>query len=303
VDLVPFKVCTYDCVYCQLGRTTDHTVTRQEHVAVEAILDELDQALATRQTPDYIGLAGSGEPTLHAGLGEIIAKIKERTTVPVAVLTNGSLLWQESVRAELDQADLVLPSLDAADEASFQRVNRPHPAIELDAMVQGLVELTRSFRGAVWLECLVLAGLTDDPSHVSALASLAERIGPDRVQLTTLCRPGADPGARAVPHPRLVALARRFRSSRVEVIHRSASNAAPADPPTSDGDEEILAMLSRRPCTVEDIAAGLGMAAPEVNKRLDALQARQAVAVTRGPDGVFFSAPAVTSTSAARGKP
>jgi len=288
VDLVPFKVCTYDCIYCQLGRTTHHTVARWDYVSVRAVLAEVEAALATGPAPDVIGLAGSGEPTLNRRLGEIIAKIKERTAVPVAVLTNGSLLSQAWVRADLARADIVLPSLDAADADQFQLVNRPHRALHFETMVQGLAEFTRSFHGEVWLECLLLAGLTDDSDTVTRLARWVERIGPARVQLSTLARPGTEARARAVPRQRLVEHTRRFGSAQVEVVggrdddsQRDGALAGPADGP-------ILALLNRRPCTVADMAAGLGMAAPAVNKCLDGLLAKGVVEVVQSPGGVFY---------------
>ncbi len=126
IDLVPFKTCTYDCIYCQLGRTTNKTMERRPYVPVKDILSELKIKLAIGGSPDYISIAGSGEPTLHSDIGELIGKIKEITKIPVAVLTNGSLLYLPEVRAALMQADLVIPSLDAGDEELFHYVNRPH---------------------------------------------------------------------------------------------------------------------------------------------------------------------------------
>lgn len=168
VDLVPYKTCTYDCVYCQLGRTTRQTLERGEYVPTSQILEGVERALASLEEhrgrrPDWIGLAGSGEPTLHSHLGEVVAAIKARTNVPVAVLTNGSLLWSRSVRQELAEADLVLPSLDAGDEALFHYVNRPHPDLDFDQVVQGLVDFRREFRRPIWLEVFLLGGVTDVP--------------------------------------------------------------------------------------------------------------------------------------------
>jgi len=132
VDLVPFKTCSYDCVYCQLGRTTQKTIDLREYVPVDAVLRELAEGLRATPRPDFIGRAGSGEPTLHARLGDLVAGVQALTEVPVAVLTNGSLLWRPEVRAALAQADLVLPSLDAGTAASFARVNRPHPDVSFE---------------------------------------------------------------------------------------------------------------------------------------------------------------------------
>ena len=145
VDLVPYKTCTYDCIYCQLGGTTNLTLEPKEWVPMDAVLDELKRKLETR--PDYITLSGSGEPTLYSRLGEIIGRIREITDVPVAVLTNGSLLWKKEVREEVAMADLVLPSLDADNDYNFRFINRPHPDISFDQLIEGLIEFRSEFTG------------------------------------------------------------------------------------------------------------------------------------------------------------
>jgi wyosine [tRNA(Phe)-imidazoG37] synthetase (radical SAM superfamily) len=158
VDLVPFKTCPYDCLYCQLGRTTNKTIDPREYAPVDGVLDELGERLCAGPRPDFIGLAGSGEPTLHAGLGEIIAGIKVRSSVPVAVLTNGSLLWRPEVRAGLAHADVVLPSLDAGSPWIFERVNRPHHDVSFERMVDGLSVFSHVSTGARQYAGRVLQG-------------------------------------------------------------------------------------------------------------------------------------------------
>ncbi len=158
VDLVPFKTCSYDCIYCQVGRTTNQTIERKEWVPMDAVLDELKVKLACR--PDYVTLSGSGEPTLHSRLGETIEHIQAMSDVPVAVLTNGSLLWQKEVREELALADAVLPSLDAGNGLKFAFINRPHPCLTFERMVEGLIAFRDEFPGQYWLEVFLLGGYT-----------------------------------------------------------------------------------------------------------------------------------------------
>lgn len=288
VDLVPFKTCTYDCLYCQLGRTTDKTTDRRQYVPVDGVLDELAGILQTGADPDYIGLAGSGEPTLHAGIGEIIAGIKKLTTVPVAVLTNGSLLWQPEVRAALAQADLVMPSLDAGSAAVFEKVNRPHRDITFELMVAGLREFTRGFRGEVWLEVFILGGLTDHVEELKRIVALADRIRPARVQLNTVARPPAESQARATPHADLARLC-GFFTRPCEVIAENRPASPPSEHGGDDGEAQIVALLSRRPCTVDGIATGLALRPNEVLKHLDALVARGEVLTERRGDAVFYA--------------
>jgi len=158
IDLVPFKVCSYDCVYCQLGRTTTKTTERREWVPLAEVLPELRARLASAGPVDDVALAGSGEPTLHSALGEVIRAVRTMTSAPIAVLTNGSLLFREDVRRDLFAADVVLPSLDVGDEELFRIVNRPADGIAFEDMVEGLVTFTREFRGEVWLEVLPAPG-------------------------------------------------------------------------------------------------------------------------------------------------
>lgn len=270
IDLVPFKTCSYDCIYCQLGRTTCKTTERKEYVSVAKIFAELDGKLAQGVVPDYISLAGSGEPTLHSGLGELLRGIKSRTSIPVAVLTNGSLLWQKEVRDELQAADLVIPSLDAGDEALFQYVNRPAPGIPFDRMVEGTVEFTAGFSGAVWLEVFLLAGVTGVLAEAEKIAALARKIRPARIQLNTVDRPPGEDFAFPLGLTDMRDLKRVFDGP-VDIIAKYAGGGSPVEGEEAAGGEEVLTLIRRRPCSAEDVAAGLGLHLTEAIKSLDAL--------------------------------
>lgn len=279
IDLVPFKTCTYDCVYCQLGRTTDKTIERKRYIAVDHILSELERKLATGDTPEYITLAGSGEPTLNACIGELINKVKSLTDIPMAVLTNGSLLWMEDVQAALMAADLVLPSLDAGDEELFQYVNRPHKDISFEHMVNGLAEFTKRFPGEVWLEVFLLAGVTGIPSEVKKIAALIRKISPARVQLNTVSRPPAEDFALSIPQERMCTL-KEFIPGEVNIISENRQDKVHISTSYEANEADILALVSRRPCTAEDIAEGLGIHITEAIKRLEALTASGKISVT-----------------------
>jgi wyosine [tRNA(Phe)-imidazoG37] synthetase (radical SAM superfamily) len=283
VDLVPFKTCSYDCIYCQLGRTTCKTVERKEWVPMDAVLDELKLKLVSR--PDYITLSGSGEPTLHSRLGEIIEHIQAMTQVPVAVLTNGSLLWQKQVREELALADVVLPSLDAADPERFEFINRPHPEVTFERLLEGLEAMRREFAGQYWLEVMLLGGYTALPVPVRQLAELTRRIRPHKVQLNTAVRPPAEDYAMAVPPERLEELARLFRPS-AEVIADYRGHRVLAESQVSA--QAILTLLRRRPCTLDDVAHGLSIKQSEAVKLLDALEAEGNVFGTRHGEVYFY---------------
>jgi wyosine [tRNA(Phe)-imidazoG37] synthetase (radical SAM superfamily) len=257
-------------MYCQLGRTTRKTVERGVYVPIAQVLEELDRKLAGGDAPEYITLAGSGEPTLNSGIGNLIREIKRMTAVPVAVLTNGSLLWMEDVREDLMSADLVLPSLDAGDEKLFRYVNRPHEDISFERMVDGIVAFTERFPGKVWLEVFLLAGITGIPAEAEKIAAAARRIAPSRVQLNTVSRPPAEEYACAVSEKRMNALKSFFRGT-VDIIGEYEEEDSRTLSLPDLRDEEVLALLGRRPCTCQDVAGGLGVHVAEAIKRLDAL--------------------------------
>ncbi len=275
VDLIPSKTCVYDCVYCQLGCTTRRTTARREWTPVNEVLAEVARAL-DRDRPDYITLAGSGEPTLHAGLGAVVAGIKALCDVPVAVLTNGALLGCPDVQRDLLAADVVIPSLDAGDAPAFAKVNRPDPAVRFAPMVEGLAGFRSIYSGAYWLEVLLLAGVTDTEEQVRKIAACARRIRPDRVQLNTVTRPSAEGGRLAVPHNKLEALTHIFHPPAEVVadfpdVHTGALTAADPD--------AVIAMTRRHPCTAADLEQGLGLSQATAQQCLDALLEQGAVEV------------------------
>jgi wyosine [tRNA(Phe)-imidazoG37] synthetase (radical SAM superfamily) len=274
IDVVPYKTCTFDCVYCQLGRTTCQTIERQAWFTPDEILADVRRGLDAR--PDYVTIGGSGEPTLYAGLAELISELKRLTTTPVAVLTNGSLLWRADVRAALQQADLVIPSLDAADEVAFQVVNRPHAALSAEQVWRGLAEFRRDYRGAYWLEVFLIDGPASAAPRVRQLVERVGQLGADRVQLNTATRPPAESWVTPVSPERLAEIARAFTPP-AEVIGPPPVSACAALGRVTR--EAVVALLQRRPCTLADIATGLAAHRHEVIKILDGLMTDRRVGV------------------------
>ncbi len=207
VDIVSAKVCTLDCVYCQVGKTTEKTIERREFVAVEPVLAELKQRLAQGLKADFIAISGSGEPTLHSRLGEIIDGIKQITDIPLAVLTNGTLLYRQDVRADCAKADVVLPSLDAGDEQGFRKVNRPHKDISVGKLISGLCAFRNEFPGRIWLEVFLAEGLNTDTEQIAKIKDAVELIRPDKVQLNTAVRSTAEASVKRLDAGKLQAIA------------------------------------------------------------------------------------------------
>ena len=287
IDLVPHKYCSYDCVYCQLGRTTKKTIHRQEYVPIKDVLNELKHKLEEGTEPDYISLAGSGEPTLNIGIEDLIIGIKKITDIPLAVLTNGSLLWKPDVQKALMAADVVLPSLDAGDEQLFQHVNRPHKEISFIRMVNGIRDFVKQFPGEVWLEILLLAGITGLPKEVKRIASIVERIAPERVQLNTVSRPPSMDFAISVPDDQMREYAKAFRGN-VDIISHGEEFQTQMTNECGIDDDEILALLCRRPCTSMDVANGLGIHVAESLKHLNNLTSSGKVKIINNQGSHFY---------------
>lgn len=271
IDLVPYKTCTYDCIYCQLGKTTNLTRERREWVPQKAVLEEIRKKLANLKGIDFLTFSGSGEPTLHIHIGRLIRELKKQSTVPVAVLTNGSLLWQREVQDDLQAADLVIPSLDAPDERLFRHVNRPHPDLVFEKVLEGLIRFRERYQGTIWLEVFLLAGMTGMESEVKKLANLTRSIKPDLVQILTVTRPPQEEFAEPVSSEQMRLFSGMFDVPAVVV---SASGPVSEDVLFSEGKEQILELLGRRPCTIKEIALGLGMARAEAGKYIENLFAR-----------------------------
>jgi wyosine [tRNA(Phe)-imidazoG37] synthetase (radical SAM superfamily) len=262
---------------------------------MDAVLDELKRKLVCR--PDYITLSGSGEPTLHSRLGEIIEHIQAMTAVPVAVLTNGSLLWRKEVREEVALADVVLPSLDAGDAAKFARINRPHPSLTFKRMIEGLVACRNEFSGQYWLEVFLLGGDKAIEADVRKIAAWVQRIRPDRVQLNTVTRPPAEDFAMGVPPDKLANFARYFDPA-AEVVAE-----LPSRPSRKSGEssrDELLALLRRRPCTVDDLTCSLRVNRLELLKWLDERAAQGEVERSRHEQKIYYRAGGITSSHPTR---
>ena len=267
VDLVPPKTCTFDCLYCEVGRTTHLTRRRRPH-RVQEIIRELEDYLASPPAAlNYVTMAGSGEPTLNLGIREIIAAVKSLTNTPVAVLTNGSLFYLPEVRADVAGADVILPSLDAGREETFRHINRPHPGLSLDLVVSGLKALRREYAGQIWLEIMVLKHLNDQEEELTALKTLLRELAPDKVQLNTAVRPVADSAAQPLTQKEMEAVA-RFLGEGTEVV---AASRQISPERLAIKDRDVLDMLARRPMTAGDLAQALGMSLAQVRERLGRL--------------------------------
>ena len=260
VDLIPLKTCTFDCLYCQVGRTTNKTMEVKPFVPVKGVFAEIEKKLV-KCAPDAITLAGSGEPTLHSELDRIIGLIKEMTETRVALLTNGSLFWREEVRRSALGADVILPTLSSAFEDTFRRIHRPHPELDLRMIIDGLKMLRQDYKGQLLLEIVLLAGINDTEREVEGLKTLLDQISPEKIQLNTVVRPPSDHGAISLDKKRLEEIM-VFFGKRAEII---------AEGPVLEGRVKgdslasgLLEMIKRKPLRTVDISNGLSLPVEEV---------------------------------------
>ncbi|HXX33712.1 MAG TPA: radical SAM protein [Thermodesulfobacteriota bacterium] len=263
IDLVPHKICTYDCIYCQIGNTTEITPVRKEYAPVKEILEEVSSFLKEETSSvDYLSLSGSGEPTLHSQIRSVIEGIKAITSIPIAIITNGSLLYDKQVRKDLLRADIVLPSLDAVSAEVFMKINRPHSGISVEKVVEGLVEFRRVFKGQIWLEILFCKGVNDSKEELVRMRKVIDRIQPDLIHLNTVVRPPSEKWA--------VPLNQKEMEEIKAFFGRSASIISEFDrhpPVVSERDikQEILDILKRRPLSAFDLSEGMGISKNELD--------------------------------------
>ena len=290
IDLVPAKVCSLNCVYCEVGKTTDLTLERKEYIPYEEVIAELSGYLNNNPHPDYITFSGSGEPTLNSRFGDILNYIKAHTKIPVAVLTNGTLLSDAQVRKELLNADLVLPSLDAAIDRSFRKINRPQKNIDLQTYIQGIADFRKEYQGKIYLEILFLPGYNDTQADLDALKQAILKIKPDSVQLNTLDRPGVVPDLQPMSRQQLQQIVRYWNLDNVEIIAK-APDRKKITAYRNDLESVILETISRRPCTLEDLQKITGLHINEINKYLDVLENEGKIEARIEERGLFYGIP------------
>jgi len=278
IDVIPPKTCSYDCVYCESGPTTHLTVKRQAFVDPhEVIQDLLAYFQEYPESADVLTFSSAGEPTLYEPLGHLIREIKRRfQSLPLVVLTNGSLLWDGKVREALLAADRVVPSLDAVTEEVFRSLNRPHPSLDLALILEGLKAFRKDYRKQLHLEVMLVSGFNNHPDELKKTRSIIDLLRPDQVELNTVVRPPADPGSRGLSAAEMEAVRESFPADTTEIIGRfKGLRGIERD---FNIDQRVLDMVRRRPCTVEEMAASLGVPLNDLQRTLTDLLEREQIA-------------------------
>ncbi|OPY05141.1 MAG: molybdenum cofactor biosynthesis protein A [Syntrophorhabdus sp. PtaB.Bin184] len=284
VDIIPPKYCTYDCIYCQIGKTTDKDIRRKSFYDPGLVADEVAGTVASTRV-DVITFSGSGEPTLNSDLGTMIRKVKEKVDTPVAVITNGSLLHEKDVRADLAEADVVLPSLDAVTEEVFRKVNRPQSFLDIGKIIEGLKEFRAGYAKPIWLEIMLIKNINDDPDELRRMVEIVSSLGVDRIQLNTVTRPPSEETAGRIEKDELKQICELF-GPRCEVI--CSFEKTGEIPAQADWTEIILETLKRHPLTLADVVRTTSLSRFQARTRLKAMEKKGLVKSYVLGDDLFY---------------
>jgi wyosine [tRNA(Phe)-imidazoG37] synthetase (radical SAM superfamily) len=286
IDLVPPKVCTYDCIYCQVGQTTQKDLQRKEYIPVKEVLEEVRRFLSKGETPiDHFSLSGSGEPTLHSRIGSVIQGIKGMSSIPVAVLTNGSLLYSEEVRNDLRQADVILPSLDAVSPGVFKRINRPYKGMSVKKVIKGLIAFRKIYPGQIWLEILFCKGINDRREELLEMKKVIEQIQPDCIHLNTVIRPPTELWATPLNSQEMEAIQVLF-GEKASII--SEFDRHPLSLPGMNVKEEIYKILQRRPLSLIDLSRRMAIPKRELEATLQPMVDEGKIKARGFGDSVYY---------------
>jgi wyosine [tRNA(Phe)-imidazoG37] synthetase (radical SAM superfamily) len=290
IDPIPLKTCDWNCVYCQLGRTQPVLHQRKEYVPAEAILAELRQALAIRASDaiDWVTFAGSGEPTLHSRIGWLIQQAQALTQLPVAVITNGALLYLPEVREELAPADAVLPTLCAGTAQLYRQIHRPHPESTFERLMDGLIAFRASYTGKLWPEVMLIRGLNDTEDALRAIAAALRQIQPDAVHINLPIRPPAEAWVQP-PDAEGLMRAVAILGDVAQVVHPAEGS---ADLRGYDSVvDAVIGVITRHPLRQEEVERALAWWAPgQVQKALAELEASGRARIVERYGARFWSA-------------
>lgn len=287
LDLVPHKTCSLNCIYCECGPTTHLTTQRKQYVPTENVIAELNHFLKSKPKLDYITFSGSGEPTLHSGIGEITQYLKYNYSFyKIALLTNGTLFDQSSVRKQVNNIDLILPSLDAASDIIFHKVNRPFTKLKMNQVINGLIKLRSEYSGEMWLEIFVIPGLNDNKKEIKLLRQAIHNIKPNQVHLNTLDRPGTESWIKAAQKKELEHIALQLDWETRVIAHFQSRGKIPGY--NTDIESSIIQTIMRRPCTTDDLSATLELHPNEINKYIKNLLERDLVKPVKMERGFFY---------------
>ncbi|QSH40562.1 radical SAM protein [Lentisphaerota bacterium ZTH] len=295
IDLVPFKTCSLNCVYCESGATTMLDTERREFVPVDAVISQLDEFLKASPRVDYLTFSGAGEPTLNSGIGKVVDFVKDKyPDYKLCLLTNATLFNDPQVLQEIKRVDLCIPSLDASNAEEFARINRPAQQVDFNKFIDGLTGYCHHTDSEVWLELFIVPGINDSDASIRRFVDIIKSAAPDKVQLNTLDRPGAVDWIKPSTAENTMRFVRALEPfAPVEAVgpFKYKCLALRRKITLGELDHQIIELIGRRPSTVEDMVEAFGLKADTIKERLDALVAAGKINSERSRRGDFYSLP------------
>jgi wyosine [tRNA(Phe)-imidazoG37] synthetase (radical SAM superfamily) len=287
VDIIPRKYCNFDCIYCQIGKTRKKNAKRTKFFSIDEVVKEIVDATRSAELIDYVTFSGSGEPTLNQNLGHIIKSVKKFIQVPIAVITNSSLLSLAEVRNDLMNADVILPSLDAGSADIFNRINRPQADISLMEIVNGLKTFRKQYSGLIWLEIMLIKGINDTDEELHRLKEFINGMHVDKIHLNTVTRPPSEELADPVDLQELIKIMNFFGNT-CEVISSFEKEGIHEEQEGWAG--KIYETLKRRSLTMTDIIRVTGASASQIENELRNMEEKGSVMTYRLGNETYFTA-------------
>jgi wyosine [tRNA(Phe)-imidazoG37] synthetase (radical SAM superfamily) len=290
VDLVSFKTCSFDCLYCECGVTDDLTVSKKEYIPVSEIISELKDYLSHKPHVDYITLTGSGEPTLNSKIGVLVDYLKENhKEYKIALLTNGSLIYDKDVVSAIKKIDLVKITLNAASQKVFEAINIPHSLLKIDDIIKGIIDFRKQFINTMWIELFIIPGINDLEEDLFLLKKKLVLMNPDKVHLNSTDRPSAYPQAVKSSYENLLRVKKIMMPLPVEIVSKRSEEINSLIINDKEGMEEaILSMIKRRPSTIEDIVSVSGIDYEDVKNYLMKLMQENFIEEKNNDDEIFY---------------
>ena len=288
LDIIPFKTCSLNCIYCECGKTTDLTIQRKSYFDYKELISQLKEILNRGDRINYITFSGSGEPLLNKDIGKIIKEIKTLTNIKIAILTNGTLLYDENIIKEILQVDMILPSLDAADDITFRKINNPHKSLKIEKIINGLIKFRKIYKNKIWLEVFIVEGINDSGEPLKKIHDTIKEIKPDRVQLNSLDRPPAFDNVKSVDIKKLEMIKEEWIDIKnVEIIKRIRTRRE-IKSFSQNLENSILNTIRRRPLTIDDLENLTGMKRVEIYKYIDVLEREKKIFEKIVDNKIFF---------------
>jgi wyosine [tRNA(Phe)-imidazoG37] synthetase (radical SAM superfamily) len=285
VDIIPRKYCNFDCVYCQIGKTTRQGATRRKFFKTDTIVKEIVNTIQRAEKVDFVTFSGSGEPTLNQNLGAVIQEVKRIAKTPVAVITNSSLLNLSEVRNDLINADVVLPSLDAASGEMFKRINRPQGNIGIMEIIDGIKSFRNNYAGSIWLEIMLIKGMNDTKDELQKLSDIVNDLNVDKIHLNTISRPPSEKDASRLDQRELERI-RKFFGNTCEVI--SSFEKEGFHQKQEGWGEMLVDILKRRSLTLHDIIKVTGVQSSQIKTELQNMENNGLIKTYRLGEEIYY---------------